>query len=63
VATAELLGMAPSSRPLAVAAVARIEFHRPTNGSFTPLGARRREYANLFNPFWEARLASADIGL
>jgi hypothetical protein len=63
VATAELLGMAPSNRPLAVAAVARIQFHRPANGSFTSLGERRHEYANLFNPFWEARLAPLDVGL
>lgn len=57
VATAELLGMSSSSMPIAVAAVARVEFRRPSGSSFATLGDHRHEYANLFNPFWEAKLA------
>jgi hypothetical protein len=57
VATADLLGMAATLQPLAVAAVARVEFHRPRGSAFASLGERRHEYANLFNPFWEAKLA------
>jgi hypothetical protein len=47
---------------IAAAAVARVEFRRPSDGGFTSLG-RAQEYSNLFNPFWEARLAEADLGL
>jgi hypothetical protein len=47
---------------LAAAAVARVEFRRPKDEGFTSLG-RAQEYSNLFNPFWEARLADADLGL
>lgn len=57
VASADLLGMSASDHPLAVAAIARVEFHRPRGSAFTSLGERRHEYANLFNPFWEAKLA------
>lgn len=57
VATADLLGMTASAHPLAVAAVARVEFRRPRGSAFASLGERRHEYANLFNPFWEAKLA------
>jgi hypothetical protein len=57
VATADLLGMTATEQPLAVAAVARVEFRRPHGPAFTTLGERRHEYANLFNPFWEAKLA------
>ena len=46
---------------IAAAAVANVEFRRPTEG-FGSLG-RGQEYSNLFNPFWEARLAEADLGL
>ena len=47
---------------IAAAAVARVEFRRPSNNGFASLG-RSVEYSNLFNPFWEARLAEADLGL
>ena len=57
VATADLLGMSSTNTPIAVAAVARVEFRRPAGPAFTALGERRHEYANLFNPFWEAKLA------
>jgi len=49
------------SAVIAAAAVANVEFRRPTEG-FASLG-RAQEYSNLFNPFWEARLAEADLGL
>lgn len=57
VATAELLGMSSVPYPIAVAAVARVEFRRPSGSAFASIGERRQEYANLFNPFWEAKLA------
>jgi hypothetical protein len=47
---------------IAAAAVARVEFRRPTDSGFASLG-RAQEYSNLFNPFWEARLSEADLGL
>ncbi len=34
-----------------------MEFRRPRGSAFASLGERRHEYANLFNPFWEAKLA------
>jgi hypothetical protein len=63
VATADLLSMTSSELPLAVLAAARVEFRRPHGSAFTSLGERRHEYANLFNPFWEARLAPAEWSL
>jgi hypothetical protein len=57
VATADLLGMSSTTTPIAVAAVARVEFRRPSGSAFAALGERGHEYANLFNPFWEAKLA------
>ena len=57
VATVDLLGMSSTNQALAVAAVARVEFRRPRGSAFASLGERRHEYANLFNPFWEAKLA------
>lgn len=57
VATADLLGMSNTVHPLAVAAIARVEFRRPGGTAFAAIGERRQEYANLFNPFWEAKLA------
>jgi hypothetical protein len=57
VATADLLGMSSTTTPVAVAAVARVEFQRPSGPAFMVIGERRHEYANLFNPFWEAKLA------
>ena len=58
VATADLLGMNSFDGAIAVAAFARVEFRRPA--SFAKLTGNRQEYANLFNPFWEAHLAPAD---
>jgi hypothetical protein len=52
---------ADSRSVIAAAALARVEFRRPNEG-FASLG-RAQEYSNLFNPFWEARLAEADLGL
>lgn len=63
VATAELLGMTANRQPLAVASLASVEFRRPGGNAFAALGNTRREYANLFNPFWEAKLAPVDLGL
>lgn len=62
VATADLLTMTASDHPIAVAAVARVEFRRPRGSAFASIGERRHEYANLFNPFWEAKLAPAVWG-
>lgn len=63
VANASLLGMRANQRPMAVAALARVDFRRPAGSAFTALPANRREYANLFNPFWEARLAPLESAL
>jgi hypothetical protein len=63
VATANLLGMTANVQPLAVAALAKVEFKRPPGTAFDALTANRREYANLFNPFWEAHLAPLDAGM
>ena len=57
VATADVLGMSSTTTPIAVAAVARVEFRRPRGSAFASLDKHRHEYANLFNPFWEAKLA------
>lgn len=63
VRTADLLGMSANRQPLAAAAMARVEFRRPGGNAFAALAANRREYSNLFNPFWEAKLAPVDLGL
>lgn len=63
IATADLLGMTSARLPVAAAAMARIEFRRPAASAFTALTNDQREFANLFNPFWEAKLAAFDIGL
>jgi hypothetical protein len=63
VATANLLGMNANRQSLAVAAVARVEFRRPSGKAFSALPGNQREYANLFNPFWDARLAPLESGL
>jgi hypothetical protein len=63
VATADLFGMTANAQPIAVAALARVEFRRPAGTAFSALASNRREYANLFNPFWEARLAPLEIGV
>ncbi len=59
VAAADALSMASAAHPLAVAAIAQVEFRRPSGTAFASIGERRQEYANLFNPFWEAKLAPA----
>jgi hypothetical protein len=43
--------------------MARVEFKRPSGASFAALASNRREYANLFNPFWDAKLIPVDLGL
>lgn len=62
VATRAMLGMNASSLPLAVAAMAKIEFRRPSGDVFAALGHGQVEYANLFNPFWDARLVAFEGG-
>lgn len=62
VATANILGMTATTQPLAVAALAKVEFKRPSGTAFSTLAGNQREYANLFNPFWEAHLAPLDAG-
>ena len=57
VATADLLGMRSSSIPISAVSIATIEFKRPGATAFPALAREEREFANLFNPFWEARLA------
>jgi len=42
-------------------AAARVSFRRPTIG--VPSLGRATEYSNLFNPFWEAHLVEADLGV
>ena len=63
VATTALSGMSADAYPIVVAAVARVEFRRPDAGAFTKLTGKRQEYANLFNPFWEAHLAPIESAL
>jgi len=58
--TADLLGMMSAS-PIAVAAIARVEFRRPGGNAFAALASNRREYAHLFNPLWEAKLATFEL--
>lgn len=58
--TADLLGLRSGS-PIAVAAIARVEFRRPRGNAFAALGPNRREYAHLFNPLWEAKLAPFEL--
>ena len=60
VSTRAILGMQSRPEPLAVAAMARIEFRRPTGNAFDSLGNNRHEHSNLFNPFWDARLVSVE---
>ncbi|HEU4484564.1 MAG TPA: pilus assembly protein TadG-related protein [Povalibacter sp.] len=55
-------GMTANAQPLAVAAMARVEFHRPVGSAFAALGTQQHEYANLFNPFWDAKLVAIDAG-
>lgn len=63
IASADLLGMTTTQLPIAAAALARVEFRRPSNSGFLSLAADAREFSNLFNPFWEARLTALDAGL
>lgn len=58
-----VLGMGPTSPPVAVAAQARVLFRRPTDRTFASLGSGRGEYSNLFNPFWDASLAPFEVDL
>lgn len=63
VSTRAALGMTANAQPLAVAAMAQVEFRRPRGGAFTALDSRQREYSNLFNPFWDARLVPIESAL
>jgi hypothetical protein len=56
VATADLLGMRGQAVPLSAAAMAVVQFRRPQGTAFAALAGNTREFANLFNPMWEARL-------
>jgi hypothetical protein len=62
IATSDVLGVTSTQRPVAVAAQARVQFRRPDR-AFASLGENRREYSNLFNPFWEASLAPLEVEL
>ena len=61
--SASLLGMGPTRPPVAAAAMASVEFRRPSGSAFAALGRNRAEYSNLFNPFWDARLTTVELGL
>jgi hypothetical protein len=63
VASADLLGMGSPRLPIAVAAMARVEFRRPGGTAFSALRSNQHEFANLFNPFWEAKLVALDLGM
>jgi hypothetical protein len=63
VATADVFGMSTGNGPLAVAAMARVEFRRPADATFATLNKGAAEYANLFNPFWDARLVAVSSGI
>lgn len=63
VATRAVLGMNAGRQPLAVAALARVEFRRPADRAFAALGGNQHEYANLFNPFWDAKLVPVESGI
>ena len=63
VRTADLLGMNTGVQTLAVAALAQVEFRRYGDSAFVALPGQQREYANLFNPFWQARLVPFDAAL
>ena len=63
VATHAGFGLTANDAPLAVAAMAEVAFRRPTGNAFAALGRNQDEYANLFNPFWQARLVSVESGL
>lgn len=62
VSTRANFGMDANAQPLAVAAMARVDFRRPSGSAFAALGSNAHEYANLFNPFWDARLVAVDTG-
>jgi hypothetical protein len=51
-----------NAQPLAAAAMARVEFRRPSGSAFAALSRNQHEYANLFNPFWDAHLVPIQIG-
>jgi hypothetical protein len=63
VAAAHLLGMSTGVQPLAVAALAQVDFRRSGDNAFAQHPSQQREYANLFNPFWQARLVPVDVAL
>lgn len=63
VATASILGMDASAPPMAAASLAHVRFKRPSDGTFVSIGTARGEYANLFNPFWDASLAPLEVEL
>lgn len=62
VRTKNLLSMTTQDQPMMVAALAKVEFSRPAPGlGFPTHGGSRTEYANLFNPFWEAHLTDIPV--
>ncbi|MET0534237.1 MAG: hypothetical protein ABW171_08435 [Steroidobacter sp.] len=62
VRTRNVLDVTAEDAPMMVAALAKVEFSRPSAGlGFPTHGSNRTEYANLFNPFWEAHLADIPV--
>lgn len=61
VATKDLFGVTNNDQPMLVASMARVEFKRPSGFGFPSVGTNKEEYANLFNPFWDAHLVAFDI--
>jgi hypothetical protein len=62
VSTRASFGLDTNAQPLAAAAMARVEFRRPSGSAFVALGRDQHEYANLFNPVWDAHLAPIQVG-
>ncbi len=63
VVTHDAFGLTTNESPLAVVAMAEVWFRRPVGSAFAALGSNRQEYANLFNPFWDARLVPIESGI
>lgn len=61
VVTKDLFGVVNNVQPMLIASMARVEFKRPSGFGFPTIGSNKDEYANLFNPFWDAHLVAFDI--
>jgi hypothetical protein len=53
-----LMGLDTTAQRMAAISRAELFYQRPTEG-FSPFNGSSGEYANVFNPFWEARLTEA----